>query len=605
MLSRCTRAHPRASTRLTLPPRLGSRKPGVNHQLHSFHCFRHTACPAAARNACPALCGAAAYGAARHRRGAARRSVDRREGGEVVSHHALLGLPEGIADVSEIERAYAAARKMAEELPSESLVKELHEAYQAVLSEATAVAPASASAAPRGQLAAEANVVPGSQKVFLQTFGCQHNQSDGEYMLGQLQDYGYTVVQDVEACDVCVVNSCTVKTPSESRGLHLVNKASQLQKAVVLAGCVPSADQSLPKRLPHVSMLEVSQLDRIVEVVEEASKGRVVTLLEKKKSGATLPSLSLPKVRQDRLTEIITINAGCLNFCTYCKTRQARGGVKSYALEDLVQRAREAVAEGVCHIELASEDMGAYGYDRKTNIGELLLRLSDALLDLQASSGAGYEVMLRTGMTNPPYIMQHLESVVEALQRPNVYGFMHVPVQSGSDAVLKAMKRKYTVSEFMHLVERLREGVPDIYLLTDIICGYPTETEEDWQRTLDLVKRCQFHGVYSSRFFARAGTPAARLKQLPHAVTKRRYQELSALEALKVDRFAPLLHRRERVWFAGSDEARQQTLGRTKNFAKDSLWSRASPHPGGGAARRCAAGAECHGGDHQDFGAAC
>ncbi|CAK9061590.1 unnamed protein product [Durusdinium trenchii] len=532
MLSRCTRAHPRASTRLTLPPRLGSRKPGVNHQLHSFHCFRHTACPAAARNACPALCGAAAYGAARHRRGAARRSVDRREGGEVVSHHALLGLPEGIADVSEIERAYAAARKMAEELPSESLVKELHEAYQAVLSEATAVAPASASAAPRGQLAAEANVVPGSQKVFLQTFGCQHNQSDGEYMLGQLQDYGYTVVQDVEACDVCVVNSCTVKTPSESRGLHLVNKASQLQKAVVLAGCVPSADQSLPKRLPHVSMLEVSQLDRIVEVVEEASKGRVVTLLEKKKSGATLPSLSLPKVRQDRLTEIITINAGCLNFCTYCKTRQARGGVKSYALEDLVQRAREAVAEGVCHIELASE------------------------------------VMLRTGMTNPPYIMQHLESVVEALQRPNVYGFMHVPVQSGSDAVLKAMKRKYTVSEFMHLVERLREGVPDIYLLTDIICGYPTETEEDWQRTLDLVKRCQFHGVYSSRFFARAGTPAARLKQLPHAVTKRRYQELSALEALKVDRFAPLLHRRERVWFAGSDEARQQTLGRTKNFAK-------------------------------------
>eukprot|EP00913_Durusdinium_trenchii_P025054 g23518.t1 len=560
MLSRCTRAHPRASTRLTLPPRLGSRKPGVNHQLHSFHCFRHTACPAAARNACPALCGAAAYGAARHRRGAARRSVDRREGGEVVSHHALLGLPEGIADVSEIERAYAAARKMAEELPSESLVKELHEAYQAVLSEATAVAPASASAAPRGQLAAEANVVPGSQKVFLQTFGCQHNQSDGEYMLGQLQDYGYTVVQDlgpwyircedVEACDVCVVNSCTVKTPSESRGLHLVNKASQLQKAVVLAGCVPSADQSLPKRLPHVSMLEVSQLDRIVEVVEEASKGRV-----------------------DRLTEIITINAGCLNFCTYCKTRQARGGVKSYALEDLVQRAREAVAEGVCHIELASEDaglspdaavdadcascilgstwakkrfrqtalfdgafvdftpnpstedMGAYGYDRKTNIGELLLRLSDALLDLQASSGAGYEVMLRTGMTNPPYIMQHLESVIEALQRPNVYGFMHVPPLT-------------------------------------------RHSEQDWQRTLDLVKRCQFHGVYSSRFFARAGTPAARLKQLPHAVTKRRYQELSALEALKVDRFAPLLHRRERVWFAGSDEARQQTLGRTKNFAK-------------------------------------
>lgn len=488
-----------------------------------------------------------------------------------VDHYGLLGLRRFTHDATEIQAAYQAARHVAQELKSSPAVlqrleeamkvlenEEQREHYDAALR--NTAEPSTAEAVPKGQLAAEANVVPGSQKVYVKTFGCQHNQSDGEYMMGQLAMHGYTLVDSLDAAEICVVNSCTVKNPAESRGLHLVNEATRQKKQVVLAGCVPSGDRSLPKKLPHVSMLHVTQLDRIVDVVEEASRGRVCTLLEKKKEGksSALPSLSLPKVRQDRFTEIISINAGCLNFCTYCKTRMARGTVKSYSVEEIVARAQEAAEEGVCHIELASEDMGAYGVDIGSNIGELLLRLSDALPP---------QVMLRTGMTNPPYIMQHLDSVIEALQRPNIYGFMHVPVQSGSDAVLKHMKRKYSVEEFQHLVDRLRDAIPDIYLLTDVICGYPTETEEDWQMTLDLVKRCNFHGVYSSRFFARSGTPAARLPQLPHAVTKRRYQELCALDASN-DRNLALLGRRERVWFAGSDETRHQTLGRTKNFAK-------------------------------------
>ena len=240
------------------------------------------------------------------------------------------------------------------------------------------------------------------------------------------------------------------------------------------------------------------------------------------------------------------------------KTRIARGTVVSYSVEEIVERALQATSEGVCHIELASEDMGAYGVDIGSNIAELLLRLSDAL-------PAG--VMLRTGMTNPPYIMEHLDGVIEALKRPNVYSFMHIPVQSGSDAVLKAMKRKYTVKDFLHLVGRLREEIPDIYLLTDIICGFPTETEKDWKDTLELVRDCRFHGVYSSRYFARAGTPAAKLQQLPHTVTKRRYQELCALDALN-DRNAGLQGTTQRVWFAGTDGLHNQTVGRTKNFAK-------------------------------------
>merc|ERR1719238_817844 len=133
--------------------------------------------------------------------------------------------------------------------------------------------------------------------------------------------------------------------------------------------------------------------------------------------------------------------------------------------------------------------------------------------------------MIRTGMTNPPYIMQHIDGIIEALKRPNVFSLMHIPVQSGSDNVLRSMKREYTVAEFSFLVDRLREAIPDIYLITDIICGFPAESEEDWQATMALCKKYRFHGIYSSKFFARPGTPAQKMKQHKDAVKSKRYNE--------------------------------------------------------------------------------
>lgn len=247
----------------------------------------------------------------------------------------------------------------------------------------------------RDVVAGAADHLPGLQRIYVKTFGCPHNASDGEYMMGQLREYGYTLVDSLEECDTCVVNSCTVKHPSETRAVNLVNNAKHAGKGVVLAGCVPSSDRKLAESL-EVSVMDVTQLDRIVDVVEQTIKGNTVKLLEKKKG---LPQLSLPKVRKDKLAEIITINAGCLGNCTYCKTKLSRGKVSSYPIEQIIERAQQAAAEGVCQIELASEDMGAYGIDLGTNIVELLRRLSDALPP---------GVMLRTGMTNPPFIMYHI-----------------------------------------------------------------------------------------------------------------------------------------------------------------------------------------------------
>ena len=337
-------------------------------------------------------------------------------------------------------------------------------------------------------LSTESARLPGKQRIHVKTFGCPHNQSDGEYLAGQLKDYGYTLVETLEESDAIVINSCTVKHPSETRALNLVSNAQQAGKGVILAGCVPSSNKKLAQTLTGVSMLDVTQLDRIVEVVEETVKGNTVQLLDKR---GDLPSLSLPKVRKHRYAEIITINAGCLGNCTYCKTKMSRGKVVSYSIDAIIARALEAASEGVCQIELASEDMGAYGLDIGTNIAELLLRLSDALPP---------HVMLRTGMTNPPFIMQHVDQIIEVLNRPNVHAFMHIPVQSGSDQVLRAMRREYTVDDFSYLADRLKAGVPDLFLLTDIICGFPTESEEDWRATMELCRKYQFQGIHISRF---------------------------------------------------------------------------------------------------------
>jgi len=280
-----------------------------------------------------------------------------------------------------------------------------------------------------------------------------------------------------------------------------------------------------------------------------------VRLMEKRHSPT---ALSLPKIRRDDMVEIIPINLGCFGNCTYCKTKFARGSVVSSPIEEIVERAKQVASEGVRMIELASEDMGAYGIDLGTNIVELLLRLSDQLPE---------GVMIRTGMTNPPYILQHIDGIIEALKRPNIFSFMHIPVQSGSDNVLRLMKRDYTVAEFSFLVDRLREAIPDIYLITDIICGFPAESDEDWEATMELARKYRFHGIYSSKFFARPGTPAANMKQLKPGICSDRYKQMVDFAA-SWDRNEDMQGSEERVWFYSSEESRNQTVGRSKAFTK-------------------------------------
>ncbi|GIL63707.1 hypothetical protein Vafri_17597 [Volvox africanus] len=410
--------------------------------------------------------------------------------------------------------------------------------------------------------------VPGTQSVWVKTFGCSHNISDSEYMVGQLVDYGYRLVDDAarDTADLWLINSCTVKGPSQAGMSTLISAGRANGKLLLVAGCVPQGDKRLPE-LQGVSVLGVTQIDRVVEAVEETLRGNTVSLLAKKE----LPRLDLPKVRRNRHIEIVPISTGCLGACTYCKTKHARGHLGSYDPAALAERVRQAAADPwVREIWLSSEDTGAYGRDIDSSLPELL----DALIAVLPPDG---RTMLRVGMTNPPYVLEHLEALSSALRHPCVFSYLHVPVQSGSDTVLEAMKREYTVGEFRRVVDTLLAQVPGMELATDIITAFPGETLEDHAATLELLREYRFPHTHISQFYPRPGTPAARMRpRVPGPEAKRRSRELAA----EVDGWGAvyehLVGTRQRVVVVDTAADGHHLVGHTRSYAQVLL----EPQPG-------------------------
>lgn len=359
--------------------------------------------------------------------------------------------------------------------------------------------------------------VPGTKSVYVRTWGCSHNASDSEYMAGILAQAGYTIMDREQDADIWVLNSCTVKTPSETQASNKVEEGQKLGKRVVMAGCVSQAAPEEPW-LKDVSIVGVKQIDRILEVVEETLKGNTVRLLSRNRPDA---GLSLPKMRKNALVEVLAINTGCLNHCTYCKTKMARGDLKSYPLEELVEQAKTAFErDGVKELWLTSEDLGAWGRDLDLVLPDLLNELVKIIPE---------DCMMRLGMTNPPYILDYLKEMAEILNHPRVYSFLHIPVQSGSDAVLTDMKREYNSQHFEKIMDYMIEHVPGIYIATDFICAFPTENEDDFEDSMRLVRKYKFPSLFINQYYPRKGTPAAKMKKIDSIEAKKRTAAMSAL----------------------------------------------------------------------------
>lgn len=355
-------------------------------------------------------------------------------------------------------------------------------------------------------------------KVFFETYGCSLNLADTETMKGLVAIH-YLITENVDDADVIVMNSCTVKGPTENKIIKRFHELKKRGKKIVVTGCIPQADlkNEFKDLLKDVFVVGTNQLSKIMEVLDKIQHDQKV---EHYLSTENEIRLNLPKIRSNQYIEIIPISKGCMNTCYYCKTKYARGNLVSFPIDEIVNEAKRAIKEGVKEIWLTSQDNGCYGYDINTNLVDLLNKI--LLLD--------GKFMIRIGMANPQYVKDYFPDLIEVLKHPNVFKFIHLPVQSGSDNVLKLMNRGHTVQDYVNCVEQIRKEIPDITISTDIICGYPGESDEDHKKTVALLRTTKPSVINLSRFWARSGTVAATKKQVSGKIIKARTGELTLLK---------------------------------------------------------------------------
>lgn len=347
---------------------------------------------------------------------------------------------------------------------------------------------------------------------YIETFGCSINQADSETMAGVLVANGLVKVDDVKDADVVIENTCTVKTPTHNNFGRRVKELSELNKPIIITGCIPSVDAS---KFKEFSLLGVDQISNIFEVVCEALDGNVVHFLRQENN----KRLNLPQVRRNDYIEILPISKGCLGNCNYCQTKFARGDLFSYSVEAIFGQAKRAIEEGVCEIWLTSQDCGAYGKDIGTNFVELLRAL--ILID--------GDFKIRLGMSNPNFVYEHLDELIDVFKSDKIFKFLHVPIQSASTKVIKEMNRFYTSEHIEEIIVKFRGAYPNMTLATDIIVGYPTETDSDFDETYNFVDKFRPQVINFSRFWKMDGTKAAGLKQLDSTVIKMRSKKVTDL----------------------------------------------------------------------------
>ena len=355
-------------------------------------------------------------------------------------------------------------------------------------------------------------------RILIEGYGCTLNQADSEIMAGLLGNEGYSVelgsYKEGDGYDAVIVNTCTVKKPTEQRMLHRLSLMRQLGKKLIVAGCMASANRNLiEKAAPDASIVTTSNIHNAAAAVNAATQGRRVLFEDYShtdKAGYLAATGSV--------IAKIPISEGCLSNCSFCETKFARGPLNSFS-EGLLLKAIELnVRKGSKEIELTSQDTGSYGLDRQTNIANLVK---------QASQIEG-NFRIRIGMLNPEHLHRFFDDLIDAMKSKKVYKFLHIPVQSGSNMVLQDMKRRYSVEEFMSFANEARKKA-GASIATDIIVGYPTERRDDFEKSMQMLEELMPDVVNISKFGMRPHAEASKLAQLPNSETKRRSIEIAGL----------------------------------------------------------------------------
>jgi MiaB-like tRNA modifying enzyme len=333
-------------------------------------------------------------------------------------------------------------------------------------------------------------------KVYIETYGCSANKSDSEIMIGLLTQNGYSIADSIDLADIAIINTCIVKTPTAKRMERRIKEIYNSGKPLIIAGCMAKAERErIEKLAPKASIITPDAIDKIVDVVKKTLDGEKVVADSEKKE-----KVLLPRIPFNKIISIVQISSGCLSACTFCETRIAKGILKSYRPSSIIERIKEDAKNGLKEFWITSQDNGCYGFDIGTNLAELL----NAIAKIEGN------FFVRVGMMNPVHLIRRkdlLENLIQIFKNEKIFKFIHLPIQSGSNKVLKDMNRGHTVEEFLEVVDAFRKEIPEITIETDIIVGYPTETEEDFEKTVDLLKTFNPDVVNISRFFPRPKLP--------------------------------------------------------------------------------------------------
>jgi len=341
-------------------------------------------------------------------------------------------------------------------------------------------------------------------KYYVESYGCTMNFGEGRKLSRDMASMGYSEASSAEDADIVILNTCTVVETTEKKMLARISELKKMKKEVIVTGCMAKVQpKRVEIRLPESIILAPSDYHMFAREVAE-------------RYGVAGPAIPI----KEGTDAILPIAQGCLGNCTYCITKFARGKLKSYDPESLVSEFNGFVDSGAKEILVTAQDTACYGADIHTDLPALMRSM------LQKDG----DYRMRIGMMNPNHLKKIIEGLISVMDDGRVYRFLHIPVQSGSDTVLRNMNRGYTAEQFMELVDTLRTSIPEISIATDIITGFPGETDEDHQKTMQLVKDLHADTLNITRFSSRPGTEAASMDQLHGRILKERSTELTELK---------------------------------------------------------------------------
>ncbi|MEX0862569.1 tRNA (N(6)-L-threonylcarbamoyladenosine(37)-C(2))-methylthiotransferase [Nitrosopumilus sp.] len=355
-------------------------------------------------------------------------------------------------------------------------------------------------------------------KIFVEAYGCSASFADSEMISGLILNGGHSLTDNSAESDLNIIVTCSVKDSTANKMMYRIN--SLKSKPLIVAGCLPKAEKETVEKISeNASLLGPNSLGKTLQVINSTLGGRKQIALE----DTDLSKVGLPKVRLNPAVGIVEIASGCMSECTFCQTKLSKGDLSSYRLGDIVRQVKTEINEGCKEVWLTSTDNGCYGLD----IGTDLPSLVNAVTEIPD------EFMVRIGMMNPMYMPRIKEDLIESFDNDKVFKFLHIPVQSGSDKVLHDMKRGHTSATFREIVKKVKERFVDFTVSTDIIVGFPSETEEEFQKTISLLEETKPDVVNLSKFSARPGTDAAEMEQIDAAEVKRRskiiFEQISKL----------------------------------------------------------------------------